>query len=479
MNPKLQLHHEESNPLPITQGHLLDFPRDPIACMRSLHAQHGDMAALEEEGSRLYFVFHPQLNHRVLSDPLTFHSRFFAIRGPRHSAQRRLTSGLLSMNGEQHKRNRRLVMEAFHKKALLGYLPIIQQTCEEMLADWHCGQERDLARDMTEFMLKLTGRMLFGTDDPDLVLTIGQMIDQWVHLNHEVGIGAFLSCPEITHKYDELLLFAEQLEHQVSRLLQRRRQVPTTCPAQDMLSLLITAHDELGALSDQELVGQTTLIFGAAHLTTAHTLTWTLFLLAQHPSVSARLWHALDQQLDGGFPSLEAVDAISELEYVIKESMRILPASAYSQRFTSGPVELGPFELNYGATVIFSQFITHHRADLYPEPERFLPERWQQINPSPYAYLPFGAGPRMCLGGPLALVILKTVLPTILQRFKLMLVPSSEVSGRVISTMLSPTTPVLMKLYPPDGRFVAQPVEGNIHELVDLREIPRRLRQAA
>lgn len=480
MARSLTIHRDDSHAeLPVTVGSLFDFPTDPIDCMRKLHARHGDLAALEEDGLRLYFVFAPDLNHQVLSDPQTFQSRFFAIRGPRHSPQRRLTSGLLSMNGEQHKRNRRLVMDAFHKRALLGYIPTIAHQCESMLAEWKPSQERDIARDMTEFMLRVTGTILFGMDNPELAYRIGRMIDHWVHLNHEVGIGAFISRPELVTRYDELLEFAGHLEAEILELLSARRQAARTQPGHDMLSLLLQAHDEQGRLSDDELVGQAALMFGAAHLTTAHSLTWTLFLLAQHPEVMATLHHELQRELAGGFPSVEDTERLTYLEWVIKESMRILPASAYSQRITAQPVRLGPFDLACTSTVIFSQFMTHHRADLYPEPELFRPERWERLAPSPYAYLPFGAGPRMCIGGPLAMLILKMVLPTILQRFKLCSVPFSEVSGKVISTMLSPTSPVLMRIDAQDGVFTAAPVVGNIHTLVQLRETERRLRRAA
>ena len=93
------------NRLPITRGRLLDFPADSARCMRDLYETHGEVAALEENGQQLAFVFGPKFNHQVLSDPQTFHSRFFPIRGPRNSAQRRLTSGLLNMNGDDHKRH--------------------------------------------------------------------------------------------------------------------------------------------------------------------------------------------------------------------------------------------------------------------------------------------------------------------------------------------------------------------------------------
>ena len=473
----LRLADDSSVDLPVWQGRLFDFPDDPLACMRRLQAKFGDIAAMEEEGQRIYFIFSPEYNHQVLSDGQTFHSRFFALRGPRNSSQRRLTGGLLSMNGDQHKRNRRLVMDAFTRRAIAAYLPTIQDLIEQLLADWKPGQQRDINRDMTEYMLRLTSSLLFGVDDPEVAWRIGRMIDHWIHLNHELGMGAYVSNQEIAHRYESLLDFARELEAEMNGMIQLRRQ--KSGGGHDVLSALISAHDEHGHISDEELVGQAALIFGAAHLTTAHTLTWTLFLLAQHPSVMTELHAELQQQLTGGFPDLEHLDRLPMTERVIKESMRLMPASAYSQRVASQPTQLGPFSLATGSAVIFSQFMTHHAAQLYPDPDVFRPNRWQTIAPSPYAYLPFGAGPRMCIGAPMAMLILKSVLPTILQRFKVTAVPYSEVSAKIISTMLAPTSSVMLRIEEQDGRFQSQPVVGNIHTLVDLREVESSLRRAA
>ncbi len=474
--PHLTLARGGDEPLPVTHGRLLDFPDDPLACMKKLQAQHGNVCALEEEGTRIYFAFGSEVNHQVLSDGTSFHSRFFAIRGPRHSPQRRLSSGLLSMNGDQHKRNRRLVMDAFLKKAIQNYVPTIRLLSEQMLDDWRVGTERDIARDMTEFMLRLTSSILFGVESPEMAYRIGRMTDHWVHMNHELGMGAFVADPELARRYSELLDFAGVLEGEIKEMIAQRQQNPN---ATDALSLLIRAHDAEGGITDEELVGQAALIFAAAHLTTAHTLTWTLFLLAQHPTAMSELHHELTTQLNGGFPTAEQVERLPFVEHAIKESMRVLPASAYSQRIAAVPAQLGPFTLPAGSGIVFSQFMTHHMPELYVDPDAFLPNRWLQINPSPYQYLPFGAGPRMCLGAPLAMLILKTVLPTILQRFKLTAVPMSEVSGKVISTMLGPTSSVMMRLDEQDGRFECHPVVGNIHSMVDLREVPSPLRRAA
>ena len=474
--PNLVLTHGSEDPLPITRGRLFDFPDDPIACMRKLKARHGNIAALEDEGQRVYFAFGPQFNHQILSDAAAFHSQFFAIRGSRNSAQRHLTSGMLSMNDEEHKRQRRLVMDAFVKKAIQSYLPTVRQLTEELVSQWKPGVERDINRDMTDFMLRLTSTILFGIDDAEMAYRIGHMIDRWVRMNHEMGMGVLVPNQDVANRYEELLEFAGKLEAEIKGMISHRKSNST---GKDALSLMIGAQDSQGSISDQELIGQVALMFGAAHLTTAHSLTWTLFLLAQHPSVMSELHYELKTQLDGGFPSIEQVERLQCTERVVKESMRILPASSYSQRMTAGPTQLGPFTLPPMAGIVFSQFMTHHMPELYPNPEEFRPERWLTINPSPYEYLPFGAGPRMCIGAPLAMLIIKTVLPTILQKFKLSMVPMSEVSGRVISTMLCPTTPMMMRLDEQDGRFESHPVLGNIHEMVHLREVNRAVRRAA
>jgi cytochrome P450 len=289
-------------------------------------------------------------------------------------------------------------------------------------------------------------------------------------------MGAFVSDPELASRYSDLLDFSGELESEIKEMINQRKQNPN---GTDALSLLIKAHDAEGGITDEQLVGQAALIFAAAHLTTAHSMAWTLFLLAQHPSAMTELHHELTTQLDGGFPSAEQVEHLPCMERAIKESMRVLPASSYSQRIAAVPAQLGPFTLPAGSGIVFSQFMTHHMPELYVDPEAYLPSRWLQINPSPYQYLPFGAGPRMCLGAPLAMLILKTVLPTILQRFKLTAVPMSEVSGKVISTMLCPTSSIMMRVDEQDGRFECHPVLGNIHSMVDLREVAAPLRRAA
>src|SRR5262249_42201632 len=177
-----------------------------------------------------------------------------------------------------------------------------------------------------------------------------------------------------------------------------------------------------------------------AHLTTASTLTWTLFLLAQHPQVAAEVVDELAGVLRGQAPTLEQLEQLPLLEGVIKESMRMLPASAYSHRVNTEPVDIGPLHVRKGTPVIFSQIITDHLGELFPEPGLFRPERWRTITPSPYAYLPFAAGPRMCVGANLSMMVLKITLAALLQRYHPAIVPGASINGKVTFTMFIPTS---------------------------------------
>jgi cytochrome P450 len=463
---------------PITFGRLLDFVDDPMACMLGLRAQHGNLAVLEEAAQRIVFVFGPQLNQEVLSDDESFHSRFFAIRGPRNSAQRRLTSGIMSMNGEEHKQHRRIVKGPFEKKAIPSHHNPICQITDRLLESWHPGETRDMHVEMMHFMLHVTSAILFGVEQPEFAWQVGEMIDRWVAMNHETGMGAFVSDSAINDRYLRLLGLADELEAALRTMIHLRRENPK--PAGDVLSLLIRANEQENRVTDEELIGHVALLYGAAHLTTANTLTWTLFLLGQHPAIMRQLYQEIESTVSGEAPTADEIARMPLMERVVKESMRILPASAYSQRTCSNPTMLAGVSLSRGTPVIFSQYVTHHMPELYPEPELFRPDRWIGATVSPYAYLPFGAGAKMCIGAALAMNTLRTVLPTILKRYRLSVAAGCEINGKIVATMLGPTTPVPMEIARQDGRFHSSPVSGNIHSMVCLQQVTQpRLRRAA
>lgn len=461
--------------IPEARVKLSEFPENMIGCMQRIHEQCGEIAAVREDGSTIVCVFDPKLIQQVLTESDKFHSHFFALRGGKKSSQRKLTNGLLTMNGGEHRQHRRMVMKPFSLPSIPAYDHIAERLTDEMLSTWKPGQQRDLDVELTNLMRRLTSAVLFGLDYPELSEEIGAATDRWVRLNHETGMAAHVS-GGFTDHYDELLALADDLEQRVRHLLELKRDSGDL--GGDVLSLLMQAHGDEESINDSQLIGHITLLFGAAHLTSAHTLIWTLFLLAQSPSVMREVYQELQQS--------EPEDRIWDQKpswgfRVLKESMRCLPASAYLQRFCSEPVTLGPYQLPKGTGVLFSQYMTHHRPEIYETPLEFRPERWESISPTPYEYFPFGAGPRMCIGAPMAMRSMGSVLPKILRKFRLTVVPGTQINANVISTMLAPTTSVRVTVSEPDGRFSASPITGSILHLVDLPEMPseQSVRRAA
>lgn len=458
------------NPIPTVEDSLQTFSADPIACMQSLQREHGDLVALREGDQHVVFAFGAAYNRQVLSRPDDFHSRFFAIRGPKNSAQRRLSSGLLSMNGGEHAQQRRILKAAFEKRAIPGYGSMIEHHTREMLDRWKPGPVFDLNEEMIQLLLRISSSMLFGMSDLALALEIGGMMDEWVHLNHQLGAAAFESPDEFYPQYQHLLQFAEMLEEKIREMISHVENGPLD--GNDVLSLLIRAKRMGAPLTDDQLVGQAAIVFGASHLTTSHTLTWTLFLLAQHPEVTRELPGEMSATSDCECPHAAssglARHESSLFDRVIHESMRLLPASAYSQRVSQRDLTLGEFHLPANSIVVFSQFMTHRNATLFPQPKRFDPDRWHTLKPTPYEYLPFGAGPRLCIGAALATSILRTVLPMTLNRFRVGVQPNSDVNALVVSTMLAPVSGVPVSVWTEGDVAGPARICGNLNDLVDL-----------
>jgi len=247
---------------------------------------------------------------------------------------------------------------------------------------------------------------------------------------------------------------------------ERRR---TGSDRHDVLTLLLHVRDEDGTqFTDDDLIGQLNVMFIAAFETTAMALTWTLFLLSQHPQVIADLVDELDHVLYGNAPTLEQLGILPLLDGVIRESLRLLPPVSQGARAATAPFMMGGYTFPAGTKVLYSEYITHHMPELYTEPDRFLPERWLTINPSPYEYFPFLAGSRMCVGATFAMTEMKVILAMILQRYRLTMVPGAVIDRHVRFTLV-PKYGMPMSITAQDRQFTKVPVCGNIHEMVDLK----------
>jgi cytochrome P450 len=231
--------------------------------------------------------------------------------------------------------------------------------------------------------------------------------------------------------------------------------------------LIAARDDENRGMTDTELVGQATILFGASFETIASTLTWTLLLLAQHPVVMRDVMEELDQVLADAIPAREQLPQLQYLDCVIKESMRILPPLPFTIRAAARDGEMDGLRVPKNSRVICSHYLTHHLVELYPEPERFLPERWRTIDPTQYEYFPFSVGRRACIGAMFAMQVLKISLAIMLQRLRFTVVPGTRIDRAIRVTMI-PRHGLPMLIEKNDRRFTASEIEGQIHEMVKL-----------
>lgn len=448
------------------RGQALAFLRDPIGLMVALRREYGDTSSVLRGYPWWMFAFGPAYNQLILSDAALYHSTPIApVATPPNTALARLTHHLLTMNGDTHRQQRRLMLPAFHKKRVETYHGEMVVLTEQMLDTWRVGQPIDLAAAMQQLTLCIASRTLFGVDATHDAGNVGRLIHRWLAALESGGV-MLLPRDLPASPLRRLLRLSDQLEARIKAMIAAKRADPNAQP--DVLAMLIAARDDDGiGMTDDELIGQASLIFVAGHETSSNALTWTLFLLSQHPRVLADLRDELAGELRGAAPALEQLGRLPLLERVIKESMRLLPPATFMMRYTTRPTRLGPYALPTGATITVSPYITHHLPELYPAPERFDPARWETIAPGTYEYLPFGAGPHMCLGSTFALHEIKIVLAMLLQRYGLALQPGARIDRRVKITM-APRWGMPMTILPLGAAISPVAVRGNVREMVEL-----------
>jgi cytochrome P450 len=259
------------------------------------------------------------------------------------------------------------------------------------------------------------------------------------------------------------LKYSEQFDAAIRAIIDQKRAQPE---AIDVIASLVQAHDEDGAkLSDDDLIGHAFTMYVAGHETTSNALTWTLFLLNQHPHYLADLLDELESTLHGAPPTIEQLNQLPLLDGVVKEGLRLFPPAMVGVRVTSEACEFGDFELAAGTNIMYSQFITHRLPELYAEPNRFKPERWFTLERSPYEYLPFSAGHHMCVAAVFATQELKIVLAMLLQRYRLAVRPNARLATD-LTMRAKHGMPV--HVFAQDRQFQRATVRGPAQSMIDM-----------
>jgi cytochrome P450 len=408
----------------------LAFRRDPLGFLTRMAQEHGDVAHFRLGPQRVFALNHPDL----VRDALVTRQDYFHKGRALQRSKRLLGEGLLTSEGEHHRRQRRLAQPAFHKKRVESYGAVMAATAARHAARWQDGQEVDISGEMMRLTLAIVGKTLFNADVEGEADDVGAAMHQVMEMFQLLLLpySEYLEKLPLPHNR-RFLRARDRLDSVIYRIIEERRR--TGADAGDLLSMLLLATDEEGdrtGMTDRQLRDELLTLFLAGHETTANALAWTWYLLAQHPEVETKLHAELDSVLGGGerLPTAEDLPALRYTEMVLAESMRLYPPAWTVGRLAVRDYPVGEYVIPEGSLVLVSQYVLHRDPRFWPDPSRFDPERFtpeaKELRPQ-YAYFPFGAGARRCIGEGFAWMEGALLIATIARRWRMRLVPDHPV----------------------------------------------------
>ncbi|HJR08693.1 MAG TPA: cytochrome P450 [Pyrinomonadaceae bacterium] len=408
---------------------LLAFRRDPLKFLTRIAREHGDVVHFRVGPQHALLLNHPDL----IRDALVTHADCFHKGRALQRGKRLLGEGLLTSEGEHHRRQRRLAQPAFHRKRIESYGALMVEYAARDCARWHDGETRDIAHEMMRLTLAIVGKTLFDADVESEADDIGVALTQILELFQMLLLPYSEYLERLPLPANRRFTRARgALDAVIYRIIEERR--ASGADRGDLLSMLLVAQDEEGAsggMSDEQLRDEVMTIFLAGHETTANALAWTWYLLAQNPEAETRLHAELDAVLDGGrLPTVEDLPRLRYTEMVLAESMRLYPPAWVIGRLAIKDYAVGDTFAEKGTLVLMSQYVMHRDARFFPDPLRFDPERWtpeaKESRPQ-YSYFPFGGGARRCIGEGFAWMEGTLLVAAIARRWRMRLVADQAI----------------------------------------------------
>lgn len=398
-------------------GHLSAFRKHPLEMLTTWWRRHGDALRFRLGRKTLYLFSHPDLAEEVL---VKQSDRFVKVYDPQRPTGLALVlgNGLVTSSGEVWKRHRRIIQPIFHRSRMAAMADRMAQVGEQRMASWKDreGDTIDIVAEMMQLALEVISQTMFST-------SMAQHIDRISHalqVSIKFAFDSFsnplflpLWVPTVRNReFHSVMQFLDGLMYGL--LAERRR---SGAHHDDLLDLLLQARDEETGegLNDQELRDEALTIFAAGHETTANALAWTWYLLATHPEARTRFHEEVDRVLQGRTPNADDLSQLPYTRALFDESLRLYPPAPAVQRKAATRTTIGGMSLPEGAFVLVGTYNLHRHPAFWSNPEQFWPERWlnDERLTSRYAYMPFGAGPRACVGlhfasveGPLLLALI-------------------------------------------------------------------------
>jgi cytochrome P450 len=405
----------------------LRYVRDPWGALAAAARRYGDCFTGRAIGPTPVVTFsHPDAVKEIFAGQPATMSISEARRGllegilGRHS--------LVVLEGERHLRERRLLLPPFHGERMRAYGEAMQQVTRETMAAWPVARSFPVHRAMQEISLEVIMRAVFGFDDEARLEPLRRVLLRLLALP-DSALAPFLAIPALRFDWGRMTPWGRFLRDKAELraiLLADvvRRRTETEGRRTDILSLLLEARYEDGQpLDDEELFDHMFTLLMAGHETTATTLAWALWCILPRPDVVERIRAEADAA--GGDAQLtpEAAGRLEYLDAAIKETMRLYPVATIVDRRLLVPTRIAGWDLPAGTDVGAAIYLTHRHPELWPDPERFAPERFLRVRTSPHAYYPFGGGEHRCLGAAFATYEMRIVLAEVLTRAELRVAP--------------------------------------------------------
>ena len=432
-------------------GHLPALRRDALGFFVNARRDLGDIFRFRAGPRHPYLIAHPDMIKHVLLDNYQNYQKDSAYEktGPL------LGKGLLTSEGDFWLRQRRLAQPMFHRGRIGGFADTMVASTASMLDERWSVYERenapfDVAAEMMRLTLTIVGWTLFSTDVSGEAERVGRALS--VALEHtNARMRSLLNLESLptpaNRRFREAIATLDEV---VYGLIDERRKAGDADDKQDLLSMLLAARDaDTGeGMTDKQVRDEAMTLFLAGHETTANALAWTFYLLSSHPTAAEGLFAEADAL--GHTPTVADLPKLPYTKMVVEEAMRLYPPAWAVGRRALSPDEIGGYPVEAGSDVVISTYVTHRHSDFWPNPEGFNPERFTKARAEGrhrFAYLPFGGGPRGCIGNNFAMMEAQLILETVAQRYALELVPGHPVEPQTMIT-LRPKNGILMRLRP-------------------------------
>ena len=411
---------------------------NPIGTFLDAADRYGDIVHLKAGPYHGFLISSPADIKHVLQDNARNYHKSPLYQRLKDS----LGNGLLTSEDAFWLRQRRLAQPAFHRQRLVAMTDAMVSCTEQMLERWEraaaTGETVDLVAEMMAVTQAIIVRTMFSTD-------LGAAADvvnrTWPIINRRIGETFWSTKLETTLPIPANRRFAHalrELDSVVYRIIANRRQ--SGRDESDLLSMFISARDEeTGAgMTDRQLRDEVMTMLLAGHETTSLALSWTYYLLSGHPEIGRRITDEVDRVIGDGRPAFQHVDQLTLTRRVVEESLRLYPPAWGFSRLSLGDDEIGGYRVPKGSIVFVIPFVVHRRPKLWPDPDRFDPQRFEPEQESTrprFAYIPFGAGPRGCIGNQFAMLEAQLIVASIARRFQIDLVPAQNIRPEPLITL--------------------------------------------